>query len=313
MSSVKKPSLTRDDAKALYDDLQKNMELLKARKNGAAAQQGAGKITDDAAKELAKEISAALKSDKSEAFSGFKGGTRTAASGTMSASSSRPVESRSRSLRESSHRGGAGALSEMSSMRMDKRGGTNLALSLIAFFAIAKLTTGIIDYSGIFKVEEAQASMVVSQPVLSRPAQTGPNVQYSQQEVQILTSLDARRAELEARSQQLGEREKELETRDREFGTRVAELRELTGKLKTDREKTEKKQSTQLVQLANVYNSMNPNEAAQLLDQLDVMTALSLVERMSEKRIGQILPLMSPERALAITKMLSGRAMVGQK
>ena len=44
------------------------------------------------------------------------------------------------------------------------------------------------------------------------------------------------------------------------------------------------------------------------MEQLDVTIALSLIERMPEKRIGQILALMSPERALSITRMLSGKA-----
>jgi flagellar motility protein MotE (MotC chaperone) len=44
------------------------------------------------------------------------------------------------------------------------------------------------------------------------------------------------------------------------------------------------------------------------MEQLDVQIALSLIERMPEKKIGQILALMSKERALTLTKMLSGKA-----
>ena len=77
--------------------------------------------------------------------------------------------------------------------------------------------------------------------------------------------------------------------------------------LKGDREKNDKKRSTQLEQLSNVYGSMDPKEAATLIEQLDVTIALSLLERMPEKRIGQILALMNPQRALVITRMLSGK------
>ncbi len=52
---------------------------------------------------------------------------------------------------------------------------------------------------------------------------------------------------------------------------------------------------------------MNPKEASLLIEQLDITIALGLLERMPEKRIGQILSLMSPDRALTITRMLSGR------
>jgi flagellar motility protein MotE (MotC chaperone) len=52
---------------------------------------------------------------------------------------------------------------------------------------------------------------------------------------------------------------------------------------------------------------MNPAEAAALLEQLDTPIALELLGRMPGKRIGQILALMTSERALTLTRMLSGR------
>ena len=85
-------------------------------------------------------------------------------------------------------------------------------------------------------------------------------------------------------------------------------MRDITEKLKLERDKGEKQKQSQLDQLANVYGSMNPPEAAKLLEQLDVQIALSLIERMPEKRIGQILALMNQDKALAITNLLSTRA-----
>ena len=52
---------------------------------------------------------------------------------------------------------------------------------------------------------------------------------------------------------------------------------------------------------------MNPPEAAHLLEQLDIHVALSLVERMPEKRMAQILALMNSQRALELTNLLSNR------
>jgi flagellar motility protein MotE (MotC chaperone) len=75
--------------------------------------------------------------------------------------------------------------------------------------------------------------------------------------------------------------------------------------LRVNREKDEKKRSDKLDQLANVYGSMNPPEAAALMEQLDVTIALELIQKMPEKRIAQILALMTPNKALTITRMLS--------
>jgi flagellar motility protein MotE (MotC chaperone) len=134
---------------------------------------------------------------------------------------------------------------------------------------------------------------------------------YSKAEEEVLKSLDNRRVELEARRDRLDQRERDLKEKERAFSVSLIELKELTSRLRGERDKEYKKKEAQMAQLANVYGAMNPPEAAILMDQLDTHTALSLLERMPEKRIGQVLPLMKPERALMLTQMMSGKA--GQK
>jgi flagellar motility protein MotE (MotC chaperone) len=186
-------------------------------------------------------------------------------------------------------------------MRPTKRDkGQTYALVTLGACATIKIVLSILDASGVAKVEVAQATVL--------PA---PRMQmterFSKQEVEVLTKLDARRAELEERNRSLEERSRDLDRRDREFAAKLTHLRELTGRLQGEREKDDKKRNTQLEQLANVYGSMNPPEAATLLEQLDVTTALALIQKMPEKRMGQILSLMNPQRALTLTKMLSGK------
>jgi len=179
-------------------------------------------------------------------------------------------------------------------------GGQRAAILLIVVFGAAKIALSALEASGFMTVQQADAAMIAES---KRIMAQGP--QYSAEELGILKSLDERRVDLEERSKKLEEREDDIERRDREFAGRLTQLRELTEKLKMDRAKSEKKRSSQLDQLAAVYGSMNPQEAAQLLEQLDVTISLSLIERMPEKRIGQILALMSAERALVLTQMLS--------
>lgn len=176
------------------------------------------------------------------------------------------------------------------------------AIGLLVVCALLKFGMAVLEVSGIVTATPARASIAQDTAAMRsiRP-------QFSREEVQILTKLDSRRAELEERSKKLDERAEDLSKRDREFAAKLTQLRELTERLKTDRVKNDRKRSAQLDQLANVYGSMNPKESAELIEQLDVTIALQLIERMPEKRIGQILALMSPERALAITRMLSGK------
>lgn len=177
------------------------------------------------------------------------------------------------------------------------------AFAFVFFFAGAKVLLSAFEASGFASVSQvAAAGNMPTKQIVQ------PSVPFSREEVQILTSLDTRRAQLEDRAKKLDQRESDISRRDREFATRLTQLRELTDKLNVEREKGDKKRGAQLEQLANVYGSMNPEEAAHLIEQLDITIAMPLIERMPEKRIGQILAVMNPERALAITKVLSGKA-----
>jgi flagellar motility protein MotE (MotC chaperone) len=170
----------------------------------------------------------------------------------------------------------------------------------VAVFCCAKIALSAIEASGVVDVQPAQAAVVAA------PVVVGP--QWSKEEVKVLTALDHRRAELEERSARMEQRELELTARDRDIAGRLSELRELTERLKVERQKGDKQRNVQLDQLSNVYGSMNPPEAAHLLEQLDIQVCLTLIQRMPEKRIGQILALMNPQRALELTNLLSRRS-----
>ncbi len=174
------------------------------------------------------------------------------------------------------------------------------ALCLVGLVVVIKTSIAILEGTGVVSVQQAQASLVTNRAAAS-------SLPYGKEEIKILTSLDSRRAEIEERVRKIEERELEVGRRDKEFVSKLMQLKDLTEQLRVERDKDDKKRSTQLDQLANVYGSMAPQEAATLMEQLDITIALSLLERMPEKRIGQILALMTPERALAITKLLSER------
>lgn len=180
--------------------------------------------------------------------------------------------------------------------------GQRTALLCIVCVGVFKLILGAVAASGLIQGGTVDATMATL-PVVSLPT-------FSEDELVILKSLDERRVDLEERGKKLDVREEEIERRDREFAARLTQLRELSEQLKGEREKGDKKRNVQLDQLAAVYSSMGPKEAAQLLEQLDVTISLSLIERMPEKRMAQILALMTPERALTLTQMLSKRGML---
>lgn len=132
-------------------------------------------------------------------------------------------------------------------------------------------------------------------------------VSWSEGDKALLTKLDERRVELERRNSQLDQRERQMEDQAKIIAERVAELRSISNQLSEVRREKDSQQQKRLEQLANVYSSMAPNEAAELLSRIDDEIALGLLERMPGKRLGQILGLMKPDRAVALTKSLTDR------
>jgi flagellar motility protein MotE (MotC chaperone) len=197
--------------------------------------------------------------------------------------------------------------SKLQSVRvaLNSRGGQGLALLLLAVLGCAKISLSAIEASGIGRIEQAQAVVANRAPFAGQGS--AGREQWSKEEVKILKGLDARRVELEERSVLLDKREGEFSQKERALAVRLNELKELTERLKLERDKGEKQRSGQLDQLANVYGSMNPPEAAHLLEQLDIHVSMALIERMPEKRMAQILALMNSERALELTNLLSSR------
>jgi len=269
--------LTKEEAQALYDDMQRAMQSMMEKKMAKPVMPKSGQ---DKAQRAAQSPTNAA--NKVVAKAAYQNGT-----GVLAAATKNNVGTAARPMSGSFMKRNAGKAI----------GGQGLALGLMAFFCCAKITLSAIDYSGVARVEEARA-VVARAPV---------GLQWTKEQSKILISLDGRRVELEERSGRLDKREGDLVAKERELAIRLTELKELTEKLKIEREKGDKQRGTQLDQLANVYGSMNPPEAAHLLEQLDIQVALSLVERMPEKRMAQILALMNAQRALELTNLLSSR------
>lgn len=271
--TIKKKSMSREDAAELYRDLQKAMSAAKSGKKPAAKTNSSG--ID--AKAIAQSIKAAMSRED--------------------AASSRPAASISNSIETRT-------TSTLGERMPSVTKGQYMAICCVLAFAGFKVVLSAMESTGFATATPVEASYMTVPQMRVTDAAAG----FSKEDLKVLTALDGRRVELEDRSKRLDDRQADLDKRDREFATRMTQLRELTERLNIERDKSDKKRSAQLEQLANVYGSMNPPEAAALIEQLDVQIALGLLERMPEKRIGQILALMSPARALSITKMLSSRA-----
>lgn len=216
---------------------------------------------------------------------------------------------------------------------MPARGGANAYSKLLngkTLLVLGVVTLGVLKMgfaSGAFasKTETApvaaidtlQTATVIDAPKEIAPTQAAPIApiamndtprvagSWTTSEKQVLTELDARRVDLERRRQELDRRESEIEAQGQALAERIAELRTLVTKVSQVRKEKDNQYEARLEQLANVYGSMAPNEAAPLVSKLDEETSLALLKRMPGKRMGQILSLMDSERAVHLTQLLS--------
>lgn len=130
---------------------------------------------------------------------------------------------------------------------------------------------------------------------------------------ELLQMLDARRVDLVQRRDSLAERESELSRRENDLAERMAELRKVVARAEELRKENDIKQTERMEQLAGVYASMQPKDAATLLEKLDSDIALRVLQYLPGKRTGQILSVMNPGRAVELTRQLSVKGVTSQQ
>ena len=265
----KKGVLSREEAAAMYEDLRKNFAAFSGSKPGPATKASAKSYLKPAA--IKPQVKAAAAYSRTNNFNQLQSQDE--------------------------------LIAQMIQQKIGKKEGSlgsRIAVFSLLLAAALKFAISALEFSGAVDIDSAFASQV-------RGAISTHSQDLSSEQIALLKTLDSRRVELEERRKSLEKREVDANNRDREFAVKLAELRDLTQVLKNAREGDSKKKTAQLDQLANVYGSMDPKEAAMLMEQLDDAIAIELLNRMPEKRIGQILALMNKDKALMMTKMLSGK------
>ena len=267
-----KKKMTREDATELYRDLKRTMSKMDTSEASIKKQSAAD---DKVAKDIAAAIKQSMATDDKAEIANLAHNEDRLNYGPAATTVPEPFFSGNR--------------------------GKRLAVSLVVIIAAFKIVVSALELSGVGDVRTAQAT-------LNSTSMAGSNFAYqnfSNEKLSVLKALDARRVELVKRSAALDEREADSKKKERVFVGKLTQLKELYTKISSLRKENDRKRENQLDQLANVYGSMNPKESAELLGQLDITISLTLLKRMPEKRIAQILSLMSSEQALRLTRMLS--------
>jgi flagellar motility protein MotE (MotC chaperone) len=121
----------------------------------------------------------------------------------------------------------------------------------------------------------------------------------------LLDAITRRQAELDTRARELAAREERLHLFEQDVVAKVASLEEIEKRLQGRAKAASAAVDAAAESLAKVYGAMKAADAAPILERLDEATVLSIFGRMKEKQIGEILPLMTKEKAIALTRALA--------
>lgn len=144
------------------------------------------------------------------------------------------------------------------------------------------------------------ATIGAAVPRLAPPA---PSV--SPAEAALLSDLRQRRTALDRRAAALSARQALLAAAEQRLDQRVAELKALAAKLQEAAKARAARDNAAWTGLVDLYQTMQPRQAAKIFDKLRMKVLLAVIDRMAPRRAGAILAAMQPDRAREVTDRLA--------
>jgi flagellar motility protein MotE (MotC chaperone) len=122
----------------------------------------------------------------------------------------------------------------------------------------------------------------------------------------LLSEIRTRMTELDRREAELSERQNAIDELERAVEVRIRELNELSERVENQLSGWEEAQGAKSIsRLAKIYGAMPAQDAADLIESLELDLATNVFAKMKPKKSAALLPLLSEERALLITRYVS--------
>jgi flagellar motility protein MotE (MotC chaperone) len=157
----------------------------------------------------------------------------------------------------------------------------------------------------------AQAAAQAPAPAPQTTAQTDPAADDSESasasEVDVLTSLSKRRAELDSREQDIANREILLQAAEKRVDGKIADLKTLQSQIEQLLGQRDAAAQKQLDALVKTYSSMKPKDAARIFNDLDDQVLLAVAGEMKPDVLASVLAAMNPDAAQKLTLKLADK------
>lgn len=129
--------------------------------------------------------------------------------------------------------------------------------------------------------------------------------EYSSVTREVFQDMAERRKKLDRREKELMTREALIRAAEQELDRKYQELTTLRHEIEGLLQQQSEEELARIQSLVKIYETMKPKEAARIFDTLDLDVLVTVMSRMSERRLSPILANMNPERARTITIMLA--------
>jgi len=132
-------------------------------------------------------------------------------------------------------------------------------------------------------------------------------------EVDVLSSLSRRRAELDARARDQTMRENVLAATEKRIDAKIAALKQLQVQINQMMGQRDAAQEKQIASLVKTYSAMKPKDAARIFNGLDDNVLLQVAQEMKSDALAPVLAAMNAETAQKLTLRLASRLNVPEK
>lgn len=131
-------------------------------------------------------------------------------------------------------------------------------------------------------------------------------------EVDVLSSLSKRRAELDARARDQAMREDVLAATEKRVDDKIAALKQLQAQIASLLGQRDTAQEKQLASLVKTYSTMKPKDAARIFDGLNDGILIPVAQGMKSDALAPVLAAMNAEAAQKLTIKLASRLTLPQ-
>lgn len=130
---------------------------------------------------------------------------------------------------------------------------------------------------------------------------------FTKTELDLLHNLSKRREELDVRENDLELKSKVLEATEKRINDKISEMKLLETQMSKVLAQYNEKQDIQIKSLVKIYESMKPDEAAAIFNEMQMPILLEVIAKMSERKVALVLANMNPKRARDVTQELADK------